>query len=129
MLAEKFMLRLETFRKGQLDRSQMHTDGSPRVASASPHIPVKLPTSQPTGNLRATSQANLRGAPSDSSRAMSTAPAPPSRGRSSHGPHAVAEVSLAPRRSGFSQTQIGGIMGLEHQVPRIHIWIVDQGEG
>jgi hypothetical protein len=37
MLAEKFMLMLEA-----LIRAQGHPDGSPRVVSTSPHIPVKL---------------------------------------------------------------------------------------
>jgi hypothetical protein len=38
MLAEKFILLLETL------RSQTHADGSPRVISTSAHIPVKLPS-------------------------------------------------------------------------------------
>jgi hypothetical protein len=38
MLAEKFFLLLES-----LIRSQAHSDGSPRVVSFSPHVPVKLP--------------------------------------------------------------------------------------
>jgi hypothetical protein len=37
MLAEKFILLIETL------RSRAHPDGSPRVVSTSPHIPVKLP--------------------------------------------------------------------------------------
>jgi hypothetical protein len=37
MLAEKFMLLLETL------KSHSHPDGSPRVVSTSPHVPVKLP--------------------------------------------------------------------------------------
>jgi hypothetical protein len=37
MLAEKFLLLLETL------RSQAYPDGSPRVVSSSPHIPVQLP--------------------------------------------------------------------------------------
>jgi hypothetical protein len=37
MLAEKFMLVLETI------KSRSHSDGSPRVVSTSPHVPVKLP--------------------------------------------------------------------------------------
>jgi hypothetical protein len=37
MLAEKFILLLETL------KSHVHTDGSPRVVSTSPHIPIKLP--------------------------------------------------------------------------------------
>ncbi len=38
MLAEKFFLTLES-----LIRTQTHSDGSPRVVSTSPHVPVKLP--------------------------------------------------------------------------------------
>jgi hypothetical protein len=37
MLAEKFILLIETL------RSRSHPDGSPRVVSTSPHVPVKLP--------------------------------------------------------------------------------------
>jgi hypothetical protein len=37
MLAEKFILLIETL------RSRAYPDGSPRVVSTSPHIPVKLP--------------------------------------------------------------------------------------
>lgn len=37
MLAEKFFLLLETL------ISNRHKDGAPRVASTSPHVPVKLP--------------------------------------------------------------------------------------
>ena len=37
MLAEKFFLILETL------RSRVYPDGSPRVVSTSPHVPVKLP--------------------------------------------------------------------------------------
>jgi hypothetical protein len=36
MLAEKFILLLETL------RSHSHRDGGPRVVSTSPHVPVKL---------------------------------------------------------------------------------------
>jgi hypothetical protein len=39
MLAEKFFLVLESLIRG--DRT--HPDGSPRIISTSPHIPVKLP--------------------------------------------------------------------------------------
>jgi hypothetical protein len=39
MLAEKFLLLLETL------RSRTHPDGSPIVVSTSPHVPVKLPSS------------------------------------------------------------------------------------
>jgi hypothetical protein len=50
MLAEKYMLLLETLRKDLPERSQTHTDGGPRVVSTAPHIPVKLPVhSQPPG--------------------------------------------------------------------------------
>ena len=37
MLAEKFFLVIETL------RSRGYPDGSPRVVSTSPHVPVKLP--------------------------------------------------------------------------------------
>jgi hypothetical protein len=37
MLAEKFILYLET-----LIRSPAHADGSPRIVSSSPHVPVTL---------------------------------------------------------------------------------------
>jgi hypothetical protein len=40
MLAEKFFLLLETI------KSRTYPDGSPRVVSNSPHIPVMLPQSQ-----------------------------------------------------------------------------------
>ncbi|WP_283818053.1 hypothetical protein [Bradyrhizobium jicamae] len=39
MLAEKFILVLETLLK-----TQTHPDGSPRVVSTSPHVPVSLPS-------------------------------------------------------------------------------------
>jgi hypothetical protein len=39
MLAEKFFLYLEALIKSQ----QTHSDGSPRVISWSPHVPVRLP--------------------------------------------------------------------------------------
>ena len=38
MLAEKFMLYLEA-----LIKTQSHGDGSPRVISSSPHVPIRLP--------------------------------------------------------------------------------------
>ena len=41
MLAEKFFLVLET-----LIRSRAHADGSPRVVSTSPHVPVTLPNAK-----------------------------------------------------------------------------------
>ncbi len=40
MLAEKFILLIETLRS-----HASHPDGSPRVISTSPHVPVKLPVS------------------------------------------------------------------------------------
>jgi hypothetical protein len=40
MLAEKFFLYLEALIKSQ---NISHSDGSPRVVSSSPHVPVKLP--------------------------------------------------------------------------------------
>jgi len=42
MLAEKFMLMLEA-----LIRAQGHPDGSPRVMSTSPHVPVTLTEPKP----------------------------------------------------------------------------------
>lgn len=41
MLAEKFFLYLESLLK-----SQTYFDGSQRVVSTSPHVPVKLPSSK-----------------------------------------------------------------------------------
>ena len=41
MLAEKFFLMLESLIKTQ---GRTHADGSPRVISTSPHVPVQLPT-------------------------------------------------------------------------------------
>jgi hypothetical protein len=41
MLAEKFFLYLEALIKNQ--QTLTTTDGSPRVVSTSPHVPVKLP--------------------------------------------------------------------------------------
>jgi hypothetical protein len=41
MLAEKFFLMLESLIKTQ---GQSHSDGSPKVISTSPHVPVQLPT-------------------------------------------------------------------------------------
>jgi hypothetical protein len=43
MLAEKYMLVLETLRS-LTDRAPAYPDGSPRVVSSSPHVPVKLPS-------------------------------------------------------------------------------------
>jgi hypothetical protein len=44
MLAEKYILLLEALRRSPPDRSPGYSDGSPRVVSSSPHIPVKLPS-------------------------------------------------------------------------------------
>jgi hypothetical protein len=66
MLAEKYMLLLETLRKGLPDRDATHTDGAPRVISNSPHIPIGLPEEPPLHeNLRVTNQAKgeRRGSP------------------------------------------------------------------
>jgi hypothetical protein len=41
MLAEKFFLYLEALIKSQ--HALTYADGSPRVISISPHVPVKLP--------------------------------------------------------------------------------------
>jgi hypothetical protein len=46
MLAEKFILLIETLRsQNRLESSgsQTRRDGSQRVASSSPHVPVELP--------------------------------------------------------------------------------------
>jgi hypothetical protein len=46
MLAEKFILLIETLRsQNRLETfgSQIRRDGSQRVASTSPHVPVELP--------------------------------------------------------------------------------------
>ena len=48
MLAEKFILYLET-----LIRSPAYSDGSPRVVSTSPHVPVAPQTSELTMNGQA----------------------------------------------------------------------------
>jgi hypothetical protein len=40
MLSEKFILVLESL----IRTSRTHADGSPRVVSTSPHVPVKLPS-------------------------------------------------------------------------------------
>jgi hypothetical protein len=45
MLAEKFFLMLESLIKTQ---GQTHRDGSQRIVSTSPHVPVQLPA--PSGN-------------------------------------------------------------------------------
>lgn len=42
MLSEKFFLLLETLRS-EAQRSPTYSDGSTRVTSASPHVPVQLP--------------------------------------------------------------------------------------
>jgi hypothetical protein len=43
MLSEKFFLFLESLIRSQ---GPAHADGSPRVVSSSPHVPVKLPQHQ-----------------------------------------------------------------------------------
>jgi hypothetical protein len=43
MLAEKYMLLLETIRS-LAERSPAYPDGAPKVISSSPHVPVKLPS-------------------------------------------------------------------------------------
>jgi hypothetical protein len=45
MLAEKFMLMLESLRKAA-DRGQAYADGAPKVVSASKLVPVELPRSK-----------------------------------------------------------------------------------
>jgi hypothetical protein len=42
MLAEKYMLLLETIRS-IAERGPAYADGSPRIISTSPHVPVQLP--------------------------------------------------------------------------------------
>ena len=42
MLSEKFFLLLETLRS-EAQRSPTYSDGSTRVISTSPHVPVQLP--------------------------------------------------------------------------------------
>ncbi len=42
MLAEKFILMIEA-----MIRAQGHPDGSPRVVSTSPHVPVTLTAAKP----------------------------------------------------------------------------------
>jgi hypothetical protein len=42
MLAEKYMLLLETIRS-LAEHGPAYADGSPRVISTSPHVPVQLP--------------------------------------------------------------------------------------
>jgi hypothetical protein len=51
MLAEKYLLLLETLRKSLPEWSQAHLDGAPKVVNTSPHIPVKLRMSQPRQEL------------------------------------------------------------------------------
>ena len=43
MLAERFFLILESLIRTQ---GLVHTDGSPRVISSSPHVPVQVPLTQ-----------------------------------------------------------------------------------
>lgn len=42
MLAEKFFLYLEAL----IESGKAHADGSPRVVSESPHVPIRLPAAQ-----------------------------------------------------------------------------------
>jgi hypothetical protein len=42
MLAEKYMLLLETIRS-LAERGPAYADGAPRVVRTSPHVPVQLP--------------------------------------------------------------------------------------
>ena len=42
MLSEKFFLLLETLRS-EAQRSPTYSDGSTRVISTSPHVPVQMP--------------------------------------------------------------------------------------
>ena len=42
MLAEKFFLYLEAL----IESRKAHADGSPRVVSESPHVPIRLPAAQ-----------------------------------------------------------------------------------
>jgi hypothetical protein len=49
MLAEKFFLYLEALiesPKAHAESRQTHADGSPRVVSASPHVPIRLPAAK-----------------------------------------------------------------------------------
>ena len=46
MLSEKFFLLLETLRS-EAERSPTYSDGSTRVISTSPHVPVQLPAARP----------------------------------------------------------------------------------
>jgi hypothetical protein len=63
MLAEKYLLLLETLRKSLPDRSQAYPDGAPKVVSTSPHIPVKLQMSQPRQELDGRLARRTSGAP------------------------------------------------------------------
>jgi hypothetical protein len=42
MLAEKFFLYLEAL----IESRKAHADGSPRVVSESPHVPIRLPAAK-----------------------------------------------------------------------------------
>ena len=42
MLSEKFILLLEALRNAN-ERSSTYSDGSARIVSSSPHVPVQLP--------------------------------------------------------------------------------------
>jgi hypothetical protein len=43
MLAEKFILLLESFRRSG---DRRHHDGAPQVMTSSPHVPIKLPANK-----------------------------------------------------------------------------------
>ncbi len=43
MLAEKFILLLETLRKHLPEPSETYIDGAPKIVSRSPHVPAKFP--------------------------------------------------------------------------------------
>jgi hypothetical protein len=43
MLAEKFILYLETLIKDRSYGTPTYSDGAPRVTSSSPHVPIVLP--------------------------------------------------------------------------------------
>jgi len=59
MLAEKFFLLLETL------GSRTNPDGSPRVVSNSPHIPVMLPQAQAQAQAQVKRDAGPKPSPSE----------------------------------------------------------------
>jgi hypothetical protein len=52
MLAEKFILVIESLIEGQGYDVQVYSDGAPRVLSSSPHVPIALPLSQSIASPR-----------------------------------------------------------------------------